>query len=113
MKIYIKIILLTFFITSNLLSNDSKITNELITTIKNNNLKKLKKLVENDAELNATNRYGETLLHIAARNGKEKIVAYLADQNIDVNIKNSSNTTALHEACSKGNYISAEYNSTS
>jgi ankyrin repeat protein len=107
MKNIFNVILSIILLTVVLYSKENSTFENIVQAIKTNNIKKIKALAENNDDLNCTNGYKESLLHVAAREGRQNIVAYLAKK-IDVNIKNRSNATALHQACIKGNYISAK-----
>ena len=61
-------------------------------------LKIVKYLVGNGADVNAMGKYYETPLHTAAKNGKVKIVKYLVEKGADVNAVNELYETPLDYA---------------
>ena len=52
--------------------------------------------------LNKRNKYGFTLLHEALSGHKWDIAEFLINEGIDVNLKDSSGNTALHDLCNSG-----------
>ena len=52
--------------------------------------------------LNKRNKYGFSLLHEALSGHKWDIVEFLINEGIDVNLKDSSGNTALHDLCNSG-----------
>jgi ankyrin repeat protein len=52
--------------------------------------------------VNEKNKYGETVLHRAARGGNEAIVRLLVDLGADVNAKDKYGETVLHWAALRG-----------
>jgi len=59
-------------------------------------------LLENGADVHATNIVKCTALHLAARIGHLEVVTVLIEKGSDIHAKDSSGCTALHEAARKG-----------
>lgn len=55
-------------------------------------------LLERGARINARNKYGNTLLHVAAMNGHTEMVLFLLDKGIKLSTKNNAGSTPLHYA---------------
>eukprot|EP01121_Diplochlamys_sp_Union-15-3_P013521 TRINITY_DN4202_c0_g1_i1.p1 TRINITY_DN4202_c0_g1~~TRINITY_DN4202_c0_g1_i1.p1 ORF type:complete len:369 (-),score=47.20 TRINITY_DN4202_c0_g1_i1:164-1270(-) len=68
----------------------------------NNYQKVVKRIVALAPDLEAKNQYGETALHLAARNGTLDLVSLLISQKANVNALDSSNETPLHIAARAG-----------
>ncbi len=79
------------------------------------NLDSIIKLLDNKADINATNKNGkkpleyvskrctlEDIMHHAAKHGKFKVVKILLDNKADINAKDSSGQTMMHLAAIKG-----------
>lgn len=60
-------------------------------------------LLQNNANVNFTNREGATALHVACNRGKIRMVnVLLSDNKIKVNVQEEVKNTPLHEACDCG-----------
>lgn len=68
------------------------------------NLKAVRYLIENGANLNQVNKLGETPLWVAARNGHLEIVQYLLQNKANVDYTNGLNETPLYIAIGRGNF---------
>lgn len=66
--------------------------------ITNNDLHMVKLLVENGANINQKDKYGESILYEATAYENIEIVKFLVDNGVDVNIQNNDGCTALHNA---------------
>ena len=55
------------------------------------------------------NNYGESVLHLAACQGRVDIIERLIDDGVDINKKGEHGYTPLHEAIEQGNYLAALY----
>jgi ankyrin repeat protein len=78
---------------------------QLIEAINTNNIAEAKSLVQqiDEGELNKTDDYGKTALHLAAEKGHAPIVELLLSKDgVDVNAQDQYKYTALHKAASKG-----------
>ncbi len=64
--------------------------------------KKLQLLISNGIELNKNQHNNNSLIHVATKNNSISLLKKLEPFNIDVNIKNSNNLTALQIAAMKG-----------
>ena len=60
------------------------------------------RLLEHKADVDAKDKYGETALHWAAKEGHEAVVRLLVEAKADVNAKNNDRETALHRAAKNG-----------
>lgn len=60
-------------------------------------------LLQNSANVNATNKLGDTALHFASNKGHEDIVNKLIENGINVNVANNNSDTALHLASVNSN----------
>jgi ankyrin repeat protein len=70
---------------------------ELFDAIKDNDLDKVKTLIESDANINARNNEGETILWWSY--GDFEFVEYLIEKGININIKNNEGETVLFSLC--------------
>jgi ankyrin repeat protein len=62
-----------------------------------NSLQSFKYLIEHNADVNARNEEGKTLLHIAAEWGQTEIARYLIEEKIgDINARDNAKDTPLH-----------------
>lgn len=75
---------------------------ELIRAARNGNLKKVKLLIQNGADINAKDNIGRTALIYAARVGHLKVAKLLIDKGVDVNAKDNYGWTALMHAAING-----------
>ena len=67
-----------------------------------NDLKEMKRLIKQGADVNDTNEYGETGLTIAAKSGFAEIAEFLIRQGADVNAREFDGATPLMAASLKG-----------
>ena|SRR6218665_535213 len=74
----------------------------LFNAIEKNNLAKVKELIENGVNVNDTDTYGYTALHIASSKGLIDLAFLLVENGIDLNSQDKNGQTILH-------YV-AEYN---
>lgn len=61
------------------------------------------------ADLNIRNKFGASVMHIAAQKDQALSIYYFAQRGVDINIKDQKNCTPLHWACYKGSDIALIY----
>lgn len=72
---------------------------ELVRAVRNSDVDKLKSLAESGISLNACNRFGESITHMACRRGDYKIVKYLVeDANVRLDCSDDYGRLPLHDA---------------
>ena len=64
-------------------------------TAKTGDIKPLQTLLEQGADVNARNKYGDTPLHYAVSNGHTEIAQLLINKGADINAKMKTGQTAL------------------
>ena len=62
----------------------------------------VQRLLRKDGNIEATNSYGDTALHFAAKNGKYDVVQLLLQLGANMKATNRSGATALHHAATNG-----------
>lgn len=73
---------------------------DAVKAVRETNLEKLKELRDSGKPLNACNKYGESLLHMACRRGDVAVVKFLVeDANVSVAARDDFGRTPLHDAC--------------
>ena len=78
---------------------------DIFEAIGNNNINRVKELLESGVDVNSQTEYGDTPLHVACEKNKIEIVKLLLqNSNIDVNVEDEYGNTPLYIACEK-NYI--------
>ena len=79
---------------------------QLLEAVQKKKVNQVKTLIKNGISVNATDKQGWSLLHLAVRQGNLEMVRLLLDNKVDVNAKNKLitlwNVAALHEAASRG-----------
>jgi ankyrin repeat protein len=65
--------------------------------------KRVQTLVRRGADINATNKFGDTALHTAVRQGKKEVIRLLLEEGADGNAKNVYGATPLQLASEIGN----------
>ena len=75
---------------------------QLINLVLNGDLETAKQLIENGADVNSADQHGNSVLHIAAQNGRGGIIDELILNGADVNKGNNHKNTALHLAAQNG-----------
>jgi len=74
-------------------------TSDIVGAVRNNDLESLKKLHGEGKSLDCSNRFGESLLHMACRRGFGTITEYLLENDVSVRLCDDSGRTPLHDAC--------------
>jgi len=83
---------------------------EIFDAVKNNDLVKVKTIVEKDISVvNAKDGAGNTPLHYTANTGSVPLTEYLLSKGADINSTNSVLDTPLHESILKGKYDLSKY----
>jgi len=77
---------------------------ELLKASEKGDVEKVKKLLEEGADVNAKDFLGFTSLHLAASNGHFNVVKLLIEKGADVNAKVRGGSTPLHLAASNGHF---------
>mmetsp|Transcript_35372 Transcript_35372/g.101903 ORF Transcript_35372/g.101903 Transcript_35372/m.101903 type:complete len:227 (-) Transcript_35372:17-697(-) len=73
---------------------------EVVRVIRNGDLDRLTRLHAEGKDLNAANRFGESLLHMACRRGRVPILKFmLQEAQVRVDRKDDFGRTPLHDAC--------------
>ncbi len=89
-------ILMAMGVDANVLSSDGKKT-PLIVAAEKNNVRMARLFVERGAELNRTNKYGRTALHVAVMNDSLKMVDFLLSQKgININAVDYTQSMPIH-----------------
>ena len=73
----------------------SKLDQQLLTAIKNNNLSVVQKLLQNGANIESKGDYGKTPLMLAAENGDIAMMKLLLQNNVNVEAQDEGGDTAL------------------
>lgn len=75
-------------------------TNDVVSAVRTRNLDKLKELHANGHSLKCSNRFGESLLHMACRRGFVDVVELLVNEvNTPLNIRDDYGRTPAHDVC--------------
>jgi hypothetical protein len=73
---------------------------ELLNCVRQNDLVKLRALHKEGKVINCSNKFGESLLHLACRRSYTEIVEFLIKEaKVNVNIRDDYRRTPLHDAC--------------
>lgn len=73
---------------------------EKVTAIRENNLEKLRSILENGGCFDACNRNGERLLHLACRRGNIDVVKFLVNEaHVKVEVRDDLGRSVLHDIC--------------
>eukprot|EP01125_Pyxidicula_operculata_P012370 TRINITY_DN4061_c0_g1_i1.p1 TRINITY_DN4061_c0_g1~~TRINITY_DN4061_c0_g1_i1.p1 ORF type:complete len:1793 (+),score=446.36 TRINITY_DN4061_c0_g1_i1:61-5439(+) len=85
------------------LQEQSKWTQQLLACFRNGENDTVKQMLKKkDADVNAANQNGTTLLHYASMQGRSDILELLLERKADPNIGNNRATTPLHKAPQRG-----------
>ena len=75
-------------------------TSDLLTTVRKNNLEKLKEFHAEKRLVNSSNKFGESLLHLSCRRSFTEMTKFLLyEVGCDLNIRDDYFRTPLHDAC--------------
>jgi hypothetical protein len=75
-------------------------TTELVSVARNNDVSRLRSMSTSGHSLNCSNRFGESLLHLACRRGFEDMVDLLTEQlNVSVRVADDGGRNPLHDTC--------------
>ncbi|CAM9731500.1 unnamed protein product, partial [Heterosigma akashiwo] len=74
-------------------------TTELVEAVRSGNIEKLQDLKSRGSSMSACNKFGESVLHMAARKGEMKIFAFLMNSVDNIYITDDQGRTILHDAC--------------
>lgn len=77
---------------------ETKINNNLLTAVNDNNLSQVKVLLEQGADIDYQNRYGRTSLHLSLLNADIRCLQYLLVQQPNVNQQDFFGLTPMHIA---------------
>jgi ankyrin repeat protein len=73
---------------------------EVVRAIRERDLIKLRSMLDEGKSFNASNRFGESLMHMACRQGCLEVVNFLVHEaQVQVNVRDDFGRTALHDAC--------------
>ena len=73
---------------------------EILRAVREKNLEKLKGLHQQGRVLQCCNRFGESLLHMACRNGLTDIVKFLVKEaKVSLHVRDDYGRTPFHDAC--------------
>jgi ankyrin repeat protein len=73
---------------------------DVIQAVRERDLDKIKKFHAKGTNLQCCNRFGESLIHMACRNGLTEIVTFLVqDANVSLHVRDDYGRTPLHDAC--------------
>jgi ankyrin repeat protein len=74
---------------------DIEAANQVPGDVERSSLSVLKAFLECGATLDATDKAGDTLVHLAAARGYDTVIQFLADRGMDLNAKNGRGLTPL------------------
>ena len=74
----------------------------LLNVVLNGDIEEAKRLIEAGADVNSEDQHGNSVLHIAAQNGRAGVIEDLILKGADVNKGNNHKNTALHLAAQNG-----------
>ena len=84
--------------TTKLTLSKNELNDRLIDAAKNEDIKNVRELLANGADVDAKDKNGETALHWAACDGRVDVAKILIEKGADVDAKDNHGWTALHEA---------------
>ena len=88
------------FFTTMSQENFDGYTSEILAAVRENDLEKLRSLNENGHCMQCCNKFGESILHLAARRGSAEVIDILLNEaNISFTIQDDYGRTPIHDAC--------------
>ena len=73
---------------------------EVLSAVREKNLEKIKKFHEGGKDMQCCNRFGESVIHMACRNGLTEIVKFLVKEaKVSLYVRDDYGRTPLHDAC--------------
>lgn len=73
---------------------------EKVSAIRENDLEKLRSILDNGGNFNACNRNGETLLHLGCRRGNIDVVKFLVEEaQVEIEVRDDLGRSVLHDIC--------------
>lgn len=86
--------------SSNIVEDQDAYDMEVTMAVRNGNLPKLKELHQTGYSMDASNRFGESLLHISCRRGHTAMVKFMVQEaKINPRVMDDMGRTALHDCC--------------
>ena len=92
-----------------ILAYEYKLTSDLIEAVEENNVEKVKELVNSGADLNGRNKRGNTALSIAVWREKYEIADYLIEKGADLSLEYGTSGTLLDVASMYGDIKTVKY----
>ncbi len=83
-------------------TQQKELNDRLIDAAKNEDIKNVRELLANGADVDAKDKNGETALHWAACDGRVDVAKILIEKGADVDAKSNFNETSLHKAAFYG-----------
>lgn len=83
--------------------NEQELYEHLLNVVKNNNIEKIKEVLEIVVDINARDKDDCTILHWTAALGRVEIIKELVGRGADIDAKDKDGWTPLHEAAYYGN----------
>lgn len=75
-------------------------TTEILNAVRSQDIKKLETMLKEGHCMQACNKFGESILHLACRRGNTDVVRFLIEKaQISINIKDDYGRTPMHDAC--------------
>merc|ERR1711988_1097628 len=71
----------------------------MVNAVRNKDLETLKALQRDGRTMDASNKFGESVMHMACRRGANNILEFLLKSGVDINRSDDYGRTPLHDAC--------------
>ncbi|CAM9909546.1 unnamed protein product, partial [Heterosigma akashiwo] len=75
----------------------------LVAAVRAGDVETLKQMKENGLSMSACNKFGESVIHLAARSGNTETFSFLLEAAETVYITDDQGRTVLHDACWRAN----------